>query len=339
MYKSWNEIKSKLIDNKIFDIYFDEKYLNLYEDENKKIGYFYYEQNDSFFFFPYLISKLPFNDNFFDIESVYGYGGVLSNSNNRIFLNQAWQIFEKEARSKNIVAGFLRFNPFSENHNLIVNNNVKVSKEKKIIFINLKKKIDSIINDFSSDNKNKINKLKKFNISISTHYLKEDLIEFRKFYIKRMSEVKAKEMYFFKEDYFEKFLLLKDFYTIFKVKYENINIGMSLVIHYNKIAHYHLSASDRNYFKFAPNNILRYFAIKFFKEKKYDILNFGGGNTSKEDDSLLAFKSRFSKDFKYFYVGKFIFNNKIYNDEIKNWEIKNFDKKNLYKNYFLKYRL
>jgi len=334
---SWNNIKKKLIANNLFDIYFDEKYIRL-NASDEKIGFFYYEEHNDFFFFPYIKKSLPFNSTYFDIESVYGYSGFLSNSKSLNFLNVAWKNFEIDAKHKNIVCGLVRFNPFLENHKLIKNSNFEVLKEKKIIFIDLKKDIQKIIKDFSSDNKNKINKIKKFNITVSDYYTKEDLEEFGLFYIKRMEEVKAKEMYFFNQDYFRNFLLLKNHYTVFKVKYENINIGMSLVIHYHKIAHYHLSASDKNYFKYAPNNILRYFAIKFFKEKNYDILNFGGGVSSDEDDRLLAFKSRFSKEFKHFYIGKFIFNQEIYNSEIKNWEIRNINKKENYKKYLQKYR-
>lgn len=335
---TWEDIEKKLITNNLFDIYFDKRYIELYTG-NKKLDFFYYEENSDFFVFPYIKKNLPFYSKYYDIESVYGYSGILSNSKNKNFLERAWKNFEIDAKYKNIVCGFVRFNPFFENHKLIKNINFKVLKEKKIIFIDLQKKIEEIVKDFSSDNKNKINKIKKFNITVSDHYSEEDLNEFKLFYNNRMKEVKAKEMYFFKEDYFKKFLLLKNFFTLFKVKYENINIGMSLVIHYNKIAHYHLSACDKNYFKYAPNNILRYFAIKFFKEKKYNILNFGGGVTSEDDDTLLAFKSRFSKQYKYFYIGKFIFNQEIYNNETKNWETKNINKKDNYKNYLQKYRL
>lgn len=334
---SWDSIKEKLIASNIFDIYFEKKYIELYTS-NKNIDFFYYELKNKFFFFPYIKQSLPFYSKYYDIESVYGYSGILSNSSDSNFLDSAWNKFETESKKENIVCGFVRFNPFLENHKLIKNINLKVYKEKKIVFVDLKKKIEEIVKDFSSDNKNKINKIKKFNITVSDHYSEKDLEEFKFFYKKRMKEVNAKDMYFFHENYFKKFLQLKNFYTIFKVKYKNIIIGMSLVIHYNKIAHYHLSASDRNYFKFAPNNILRYFAIKFFKEKKYDILNFGGGVTSDENDTLLAFKSRFSKQFKNYYIGKFIFNHEVYNSEVQKWEDKNISRKNNYKNYLQKYR-
>lgn len=155
-----------------------------------------------------------------------------------------------------------------------------------------------------------------------------------------MREVKAHETYLYNRDFFNKLSKLENKFIILKVSLNQKVIGMSLILLGQNIAHYYLSASLSDYFKYGPNNILRYYAIKYLKEKNYKILNFGGGLTSSDEDNLLKFKKKFSKDYKYFYIAKYILNSNVYDNEVLYWKKQNMknDKIKKYDDYFLKYR-
>jgi lipid II:glycine glycyltransferase (peptidoglycan interpeptide bridge formation enzyme) len=107
----------------------------------------------------------------------------------------------------------------------------------------------------------------------------------------------------------------------------------------NKYAHYHLSGRSKDCKINASNNYMLDVAIQFSKEKGCDFFHFGGGSSSLENDTLLKFKSNFSKTKLDFYIGYKTHNKQIYNIICKDWENKNPCLKSKMKNFFLKYRI
>jgi hypothetical protein len=87
------------------------------------------------------------------------------------------------------------------------------------------------------------------------------------------------------------------------------------------------------------NNYLLDKAVKFALGIGAEILHLGGGRTSLADDSLLKFKSNFSRTQISFYIGKKIHNPAIYSEVLNQWKLRNFEKEDQYKNYLLKYRI
>ena len=75
----------------------------------------------------------------------------------------------------------------------------------------------------------------------------------------------------------------------------------------------------------------------FHKAKELGLKYFllGGGTTTQEDDSLLKFKTKFSKELKPFYISGKIYNKSIYDKYNKIWEEQSKEEIK----YFLKYRL
>ena len=61
--------------------------------------------------------------------------------------------------------------------------------------------------------------------------------------------------------------------------------------------------------------------------------------STSESDTLLKFKSNFSKKKLDFFIGHKIHNKKIYDTICKNWESKNFEVNRKFKSFFLKYRI
>ena len=108
------------------DIYFHPEYVDMHKfiKGSRSLLFIYYDSKDfwahSFIYQPINLSYANIKDNqWFDIESVYGYGGPISNSKNNKFIKNANDCFTKWAIEKKIIASFIRFNPLISNHEFV----------------------------------------------------------------------------------------------------------------------------------------------------------------------------------------------------------------------------
>ena len=104
---------------------------------------------------------------------------------------------------------------------------------------------------------------------------------------------------------------------------------------YGNYFHYHLSGSKKDALRLSPNNLLLWEAIQYAQKHGYKKMHFGGGLSDSTEDNLFKFKSRFSKNYADFYIGKRIHNQEVYKILIDNWEAKHGERAQL----FLQYRV
>jgi lipid II:glycine glycyltransferase (peptidoglycan interpeptide bridge formation enzyme) len=310
------------------DIYFSPEYYALHKNYGDGEPFcFVFEQDSELAVYPFLKNKIKeefakSDTEYFDIQGVYGYNGVLSSSYKTDFINKFYNEFDAFCKKENIIAEFARFHPllnnfsFSENH-------LKVIKDRKTVWLDITKSIENIWKEeFSSKNRNMIRKAEKSGLKFRLGASQEDYLVFRKMYIDTMHAVNAKSYYFFNEKYFTDFKsLINEKQILLLAELDGKIIAGLLLMFDGKYAHYHLSARRREYSKFAANNFLLEKAIKLAKEKGAEQFHFGGGNTVNEDDQLFKFKANFSKSRADFYIGKKIHNKKIYDEVCAAWEI------------------
>ena len=79
-------------------------------------------------------------------------------------------------------------------------------------------------------------------------------------------------------------------------------------------------------------------AAKELKKKDIHYFHLGGGSDGAPDNSLLAFKARFSPLRFDFNIGKLIFNRDIYDKICAEWETDHPEKAFKFKNVLLKYK-
>ena len=115
-------------------------------------------------------------------------------------------------------------------------------------------------------------------------------------------------------------------------------IGGAVVLLADRFAHYHLSSSLRDYFSYAPNNMLRHAVISGLLRQRWTRLHFGGGRGPDPKDSLFKFKRMFSKQEAQFYIGSFIADEAVYESLRSDWVRANPDKVAAYGNRVLCYR-
>ena len=330
------------------DIYFTPEYNSLYLDsEEGKFVCFIFQSNNNLAIYPFFIkniNKYGYNldKEYFDIEGVYGYTGIVSNSLDANFINDFYKAFNDYCKENNIVAEFTRFNPLIESY-LFSKDEMKVIFDRETVVLDLSNDYEDIwINDYSSKNRNTIRKARKIGHSVDVikNPSMSQINSFIDIYYYSMKAANAEDYYYFKREYFYKlFSLLSSRSILINVVDINNNIVCSSIFfNYGGYFHYHLSGRSENTDN-SVNNFLLDEAIKYAKNIGAKKFHFGGGRTPDSEDSLLKFKASFSKERLKFYIGKKIHNADIYNQVVTMWENKNPELKEKYKNYLLKYRI
>ena len=233
------------------------------------------------------------------------------------------------------------FFTYRKNH-LFSNNNINVVFDRETVVLNLNQSYDDIwLNQYSSKNRNMIRKAQnlKYKSKVISNPTDIEVKQFIKIYNYSMKSVNADEYYYFSDDFFYKTfqLLINNVLLITVLNAENEVVCSSIFFHYNEYFHYHLSGRT-SLADNSVNNFLLDEAIRFAKTTSAKYFHFGGGRSSDKDDSLLKFKSNFSKQKIKFYIGKQIHNIPIYNEIVRQWEAKYPDKIAKYNNHILKYR-
>ncbi|MCF6242655.1 MAG: GNAT family N-acetyltransferase [Bacteroidales bacterium] len=337
-HKEWKFTLAKLPLNQR-DIYFTPEYYHLHEKYGDGTAFcFVFEKDDDIAVYPFLMNKINqaldlSNTAYYDIQGAYGYNGVLSSSYNENFINAFYQEFNDFCKNENIIAEFTRFHPLINNY-AFSKNHLKVFKDRQTVFLDLTKSTEQIWQEeFSSKNRNMIRKAEKSGLKFRLGNNLKDYLFFREMYINTMKAVNAKSYYFFNENYFLNFKSLLDNKQSLLLAELNGEIiaGLLLMVD-GKYAHYHLSARQRDFGKYAANNFLLEKAIRLAKEKGAEQFHFGGGNTTKDDDPLFKFKANFSKSRADFYIGKKIHNQDVYDEICNIWEKEYPELKDKYKN-------
>jgi hypothetical protein len=110
----------KLID----DIYYLDSYISLYLKDDEELFSFIYEESDNFFINKTIkrpikkIGDIEVNDNFYDLETAYGYGGYYTNSDDIDFLKEAFKAYEEKCKKIELLLNlfvFIRLMIFLEN--------------------------------------------------------------------------------------------------------------------------------------------------------------------------------------------------------------------------------
>jgi|TARA_Y100000294_G_scaffold39627_1_gene35715 hypothetical protein len=339
----WIEILGEL-PIELRDIYFNPDYVRLNCTHNDSQAYlFVYKKKEKIWINPFIKIKTPIyvkniKKIFYDLETPYGYGGPISNSNDREFINNGNEKFLEWVKDSNILAEFIRFHPLF-NTNQYAHTSVKIIEDRTTCSLNLEL-VNEKFEPFKSKVKNMIRIAKRNKLSVKISKSKEDFDFFKKIYINLMFKKKAEKNLFFEENYFENlFNLIVSCGITVIVKHQDQNIAAGIFLYGEKFLHYHLSASDLHLRKNGTFNLMIYEAAMYGKKIGLKTLHLGGGNLKKHNDSLFKFKSSMSTHQHIFMIGKRINNLKIYNNNVKQWKIKYPLLSKTYRNRLLCYHL
>lgn len=337
--KNWNDYLECFNDEKR-DIYFCEEYIKLYETPVDTAECFIYEENNNIFLFPYLKREIKTHNTIcYDFTNGYGYGGPIANSNDRSFINNAYNRFHLTMQKNKFIAGFVRFSPILNNWEY-VNDRCEISYDRNTIAVDLTlTKEDIWENHIHSKHRNVIRKAEQLGLSYIVDNELTYLDAFREIYQETMLKVNADSFYMFDNKYYLKAkesLAGKLFLGL--VLKSDIVIASAMFFVNPPYGHYHLAGSKLDYLSFYPNNFLVYHTILYMKSLGLKLLHLGGGNDVSESDTLYKFKKRFSQLQLRCYIGKLIFNKEKYDEICKSWSRAYPNKFEKFKNFHLKYR-
>lgn len=324
--------------NLLKDIYYLKEYVSLYLSDKSSLFEFEYKEGKNVF---YNISvKTPIEkigsqrifDGYFDLQTAHGYGGYFSNSENSEFLQKAFDNYISRCNTEGIISEFLRFHPYN-NFPVIHTNYLDFNlSDRQTVSIKLNQPKEIRWSNYSSTTRNILRKIDG-NLTFS---LSNNIEEFSHLYEKTMERNHAEKFYYFSDEYFKKLKEI-DSMKIFQVSVKGKTASMALVLIGPELAHYHLAASDSEFSQFNPNHYLIDSICDYINKKFSNVsyLHLGGGRTNLADDSLLAFKSKFSQTRNDFVIGGKIFDIKTYDKYIAAISEEYLGESDL----FLKYRL
>ena len=84
------QITEKYNGSTLFPFTFESLYIN----DNNEYNVFYVEQNGKLLFIPYIKTLIRNSQNHYDIETPYGYGGPILNTNDKEFIQESWSKFK-----------------------------------------------------------------------------------------------------------------------------------------------------------------------------------------------------------------------------------------------------
>ena len=320
------------------DIYYQKKYISLYLKESEEIFEFEYNIGNTFLYNIAIkrpikeIGSITLEDTFFDLETAYGYGGFYTNADD-IFLIEAFNVYQKQCLSENIISEFVRFHPlntFPLHYSKFLD---FCRNDRQTVIIDLRTPYEIIKSKYSSSLRRNLKKAEKYNLQYKlVNATADNIRHFYDLYMQTMERNKAEKFYYFDIEYFNKLFHLDNIHIHTAIYKKNI-INMLITLHSKDILYYHLGATDPNLYHLNSNPFLFDKIIQNFN-KKHDFFYLGGGTDSQTSNSLLRFKKKFSEHTLPFYIGGKIYNHEIYDYYTKLW--KQQTSKDIV--YFLKYR-
>lgn len=314
-------------------------YVRLYSLGSGEPGLFFYIDGTSYFLMSMVINPIEsfLESKYYDFETPYGYGGPVANSRDEQFQQKAWEKFRSEAGDRSIIAGFLRFDPCSENHLVNTPDYVKIWEECPVVVLDLNHSMQDIEKGYKSNARTNIRKAIKNGYK---SYVDEtgDLSVFKKIYHETMRRVSAKDSYFFGDEYFKllETELSRNFDIIYIENQKGEKIAGGLILYSGETAIIHLSACRNEDLRYGVPSLVRHACIEQIKQTGAKQINMGGGTTSSQDDPLFKFKSSFSRERSGFYIGSCLIDPNVYKQVCDEWKERGGVS---HQSYFLKYRL
>ncbi|MFM5344962.1 GNAT family N-acetyltransferase [Aeromonas veronii] len=284
------------------DIYYQRAYSALYEGTSTYFSFFY-EEGCHYVKFNALkrrirnVAGVKIDEELYDLETPYGYGGPISNCMDEQFLKNAFTKYREYCKQHHIICEFIRFHPF----NNVADKSMLFDMhfpERQVVIVDLEKTIIERRDLYSKTTRNIVNKAER-NLSVETESV--NINTFIDMYYLTMRKNAASNFFYFKEDYFKALVNLAGV-SILAVKKENNYASIGVFMCSKDLAHYHLSANNPELVKENGNYLLLDTAFEFAKEKGCRYMILGGGRTSSPDDNLFRFKSKFSPLVAPFYI-------------------------------------
>ena len=265
------------------------QYINIDSQRSEGVGRFWvYEEGSDFLLYSFIQTPVTIKGKVYgDIQSPYGYGNPISNSNKRDFWCRANEKFKKWASKNNLIVEFIRAHPLASGR---LSEWAFWKKNRVVCSVDLG--VD-VLYQCKPRTRSEIRKVLRENDVELVREVSGDYMTFYLSYTEHMREIGAKKDYMFPEKYFST-LEAEDISDIFYLYLEQSIVAGIIILRSDKsgIAEYHLGYSSRGLMSVNGLLVCLYLVSLFFQRKNYSELYLGGGRSTDEGDSLLCFKKK-----------------------------------------------
>lgn len=297
-----------------YDIYHTHFYHSL--ESSFPSVLFVSEFNDELIVFPFKVRNIE-DTGYFDLTSVYGYCGPISNKRFSTLSEEHFAFFHAAftefCRKNYIVSVFSRLHPLCDYGNFFRASG-EVADINKTVVIDLRQSPESHLKNYRKSTRHEVRYLREKNFVVVEKKGPENINHFIEMYYKTMEKVRAFDRYYYDKDYFHGFLNNDDYEVILlSVEKDGVFTAGAIFTVVGNVMQYHLATTAEDFIKDAPMKLVldeaRLLAIK----KNLHFLHLGGGFAGRDNDNLYLFKSGFSKMRLQFSVWKHITDINQYN--------------------------
>ena len=307
-----------------FDFYHSWYYHSI--DKRGKPLLFVYEEENDFIAIPFLKRKISDSD-LFDLTSVYGYSGPVSNKKMDDISAAMQSNFEFAFKDflveDRVISVFSRLHPFFK-QNLLLNQLGGIRSNGKTIYIDFSVSLDQQREKYHKRLLRQVKQLRKKPYYIKEATTEEELEAFTEIYQENMDRLFAAKEYYYSKDYFQKLINNKNNCKLILIYEEDKVICGAIVGYSGRIIRNHLSATHKDYVKDSPSKLLTDEISVIGRNMGLHYFHLGGGVGGKED-SLFAFKSNFSDLFLDDHIWCYIANEDAYQFLVKQKNIPDTD--------------
>lgn len=285
---------------------------------------FVYEEGNNFIAIPLLKREIQ-DSEYYDMSSVYGYSGPISNKAFHKLPSELVTNFRASflefLKEEKIVTVFSRLNPFF-NQDELMEDFGGVVDNGKVVVLDLSIPLDEQRKSYQERVYRKVKNLRKKGFYVKEANTKEDVKIFTSIYTLNMLRVDATATYYFDEAYFEALLNSDEFDArlIFVYDKNDYPVCGEIVAITNGVLHAHLLATREEYLSDSPAKLLTEEITIIGRELGVKYYNLGGGFGFKED-SLFRWKANFSGLTFDYRSWRFVANQEIYKSLLTKQEI------------------
>lgn len=274
--------------------------------------FFVYQEGEALYYYAFHLGLVPGTE-FRDIQAPYPYGGPLSSSSDTGFLTRAGQEFEHWCREEKVLAEFVRFHPLVENWRFFAGD---VQELRDTVWMDLAQ--EQPFESFSSRVRNAIRKAEKSPLDLEWQSAAAGR-HFLSLYTQAMDQLQADRFYYFPRNYFEELGRWGQFRLLFCWKGAEL-IAASLFLYNARMMEYHLAASTPEGRRLNASTLILARAAEDGRRLRCRWMHLGGGTDDRADNSLLFFKSGFSKRRARFKIGWRIHRQADYERMLAEWK-------------------
>jgi hypothetical protein len=240
----------------------------------------------------------------YDVEPFIGYGGLLTNSDDKYFLHEALLAYSAACRNLNVIAELIRFDPLLLNHQFFIDRDeLNVVSAKHVIVVSCENNFEMQVSHFSKSCRSTLRRgLRDYHARVLDK--SREIEVFRNLYEGSIARIAADKRWLF-SDRFYSAIVASPLFEIQSVWSNNDLAAAALVGQHPTGSHYILAANSAEYLPGAGERLI-YEIVRKAAERGHRRLMLGGGNTAALDDPLLRYKSKFGKSAAMFYIGTIV---------------------------------